>query len=131
MSELLCLQQTLNDYVFNLSIYFAMSICQMWLLVMEHYFLVMLFFGNLTTTHVWIKSYIFTKLSQTIYLINIYNLVCQYDRSDCRLSKVIWFKYVLLGIFKYYYIFFFYKNFTDWVSRQRLLRIKFCIIFNQ
>ena len=51
-----------------------------------------------------LKYCIFTKLSQTVYLINTHNLVCWYVRCDCQLSKVIGFKFVLL-ISKYYYIF--------------------------
>ena len=62
-----------------------------------------------------LKCCIFTKLSQIVRLINVHILVCRYARCNYRLWKVTWFKYICLGIFKYYYIFktlYFHQSFT-------------------
>ena len=48
---------------------------------------------------------IHTKLSQNVNLIVIHSLVCRYIRCDCKLWKVIWFKYASFRILEYYYIF--------------------------
>ena len=41
-----------------------------------------------------IKYCIFTKLSQTMRLINTHNWICQYATFHCRLLKVVWLNYL-------------------------------------
>ena len=47
-----------------------------------------------------LKYYIFTKLSQTVCLINVHILVCQHAKCDCKLWKVLRF-YCVLWEFSY------------------------------
>ena len=47
------------------------------------------------------KCFIFTKLSQIVCLINVYILVCQHAKCDCRLWKLLWFNWCILWEFAY------------------------------
>ena len=66
--------------------------------------------------YLYLVTFIFTKLSQIMHLINTHILAHRYDWCDCRLQKVLWCKYVFLGIFKYYYMFvalYLHETFTN------------------
>ena len=51
-------------------------------------------FSHIISNHSCLICWIFTKLSQTVYLTNTHNLVYRYARCDCRSSQVIWSKCV-------------------------------------
>ena len=95
----LYLHQTFTNYVSDCYSQFFMSICHMWLQIMERYLILMRFreFSYITKC---LKCCIITKLSHTVCLIVIHNSVCKYTRCDCRLWKVIWFKYVWIRNFR-------------------------------
>ena len=70
------------------------TICQMWLQIMECPLILLRFFWEFSyiiNEHSCLKYFIFTKHSQIVYLMNVYILVCQHAKYDCRLWKALWF----------------------------------------
>ena len=60
-------------------------------------------FQYIIVEHSSLKYCIFSKLSQIVCLINVYILICQHTKCDCRLWKVLWFNYGLWEFSYYYY----------------------------
>ena len=62
---------------------------------------VFLEFSYLIDDHLCLKYFIFTKLLQIVYLIDVPSLVYQHAKCDCRLWKILWF----FGVFRNFHIF--------------------------
>ena len=59
-------------------------------------------FSYIIDEHSFLKHYIFNKLSQIVWLINVHILVCQRVKCDCSLWKVLLFNSYFWEIFIYY-----------------------------
>ena len=60
-------------------------------------------FSHIIDEYSCLKCYIFTKISQIVYLIDVQILVYQHTKCDCWLWKVFWFNCVFWGISKHYF----------------------------
>ena len=98
LSKIICL---INVHI--LVCQYARCDCKLW--NVYWFFLCFFFdFSDIINNHSSLKCYIFTKLSQTVCLINIFNLICQYAKCDSKLLKVLSFNCACLRIKGYNFI---------------------------